>query len=157
GTATRCAPYRCNTDGTCAKTCTASTDCVPGFACDTSTGICAAPAIEDTGAGGCSTAPGRSAGFFAAAAVIGALLAIRRRALTLVVPLVIGCRTNDAPPSAHVAETLKVGVATTTTDAPGSTLHASGYGPRGIACHATGCLLAEPRGPWIVGTRIGLD
>ncbi|MGZ3455016.1 MAG: hypothetical protein ACXVEF_35765, partial [Polyangiales bacterium] len=162
GTVTSCAPYRCDTDGACAKSCAASSDCVPGYACDTASGTCAPPEVADSGSGGCTTAPahGRGRGALAALGLmLLALFARRKHALALVLPVLVGCRSGDAPKSASsTASTLKVGAVSTTTDPNDSAISVSPEVVHtGIACHATGCLLVEPRGPWIVGVRIGLD
>src|SRR5262249_29884972 len=81
GTTADCAPYRCDTNGECAKSCAASTDCVPGYACDTSSGTCTPTAIDDSSSGGCSTGRGRAGAGLWMLAMLGAVLALRRRSL----------------------------------------------------------------------------
>jgi hypothetical protein len=58
-----CAPYLCDTNGTCKQSCTGSTDCAGGYVCDTSIGQCTTPgATGSTDSGGCDASGGGGTG-----------------------------------------------------------------------------------------------
>jgi hypothetical protein len=79
-----CAPYYCGADGSCAGTCTSSTDCQGGFACNLSTTHCEPLATSNgtSDSGGCVSAP-RGAGARSWSALVAAfaasVVAARRR------------------------------------------------------------------------------
>jgi hypothetical protein len=75
-----CSPYVCNTDGTCRTTCSNTTDCAPGNACDTSSSLCVAAATESD-SGGCSMSGPASARAPWLLGLLAALVVARRRAL----------------------------------------------------------------------------
>lgn len=80
GATVDCAPFVCESGGTCKASCAVSTDCVAPAVCDPS-GACVTPSAPTEGDGGCAFgAPGRSGPAFTVAGVgIVALLARRRR------------------------------------------------------------------------------
>jgi hypothetical protein len=160
GTVTRCAPYRCDTDGACAKACVASSECVPGFVCDVASSTCAA-APEDAGdSGGCSVARGESrrtrAGGGLALLLFGALLARRRGVFLSLSVALFGCRSS---------EPIEAPIGATTSALVASPAHATSepsedaFVPQetAIACNAGGCLYVSARPPWLVGQRLGTD
>jgi hypothetical protein len=53
GTVTPCGAYRCRSDGICSPTCNASTECAPGFVCNSATKSCEGNAQPEDG-GGCT-------------------------------------------------------------------------------------------------------
>jgi len=104
GVRSECAPYFCQPDGTCGKSCKVSTDCTAGNVCDVATGSCGAPpAVEPEDGGGCTTsrARGGNAGFLMTL-LLGALVATRRRAWMLAALGLFGCRREQFDPSARV-------------------------------------------------------
>ena len=63
GAETECSPYLCNeTSGNCREICSATTDCAPGFVCDTQSRVCVSGSSDggskDDGGCGCRTAGG---------------------------------------------------------------------------------------------------
>jgi len=79
GTTSDCTPYRCETSGTCAKSCSKTSDCASGAVCDTSTQQCA-PAAGDSGSeGGCAASARVPTGSSAFALFVVACAARLRR------------------------------------------------------------------------------
>lgn len=81
GTTEDCAPYKCDSAGSCRSMCSSITDCVAPSVCDLS-GKCVPPPTPDGASGGCSTVPGDSGSRnpVAPLALLGlAALFVRRR------------------------------------------------------------------------------
>ncbi|MGZ3450372.1 MAG: hypothetical protein ACXVEF_12295, partial [Polyangiales bacterium] len=84
GVVTDCAPYRCDSTGSCATRCTTSEVCASGFSCDPTLGQCVVAPGETSSSGGCALG-GRSSlarpaiALFACALVMATRL--RRRAM----------------------------------------------------------------------------
>jgi hypothetical protein len=82
GTIVDCTPYLCATGGECGSTCTASSDCVGGYVCDTGSQSCVTGSSSSgTSSGGCGVAPGhaRSAQNTSAIAIAVLVVAVGRR------------------------------------------------------------------------------
>ncbi len=173
GVVTSCAPLRCNTDGTCFKSCSSSDECVPGFICDTATAACLPADTSSSGSSGCATGPNESSSWGSLGACIvlavGAVLRRRRRqalrslSALAVIGLValVGCRSNVAEPAPRPAagtttSALVVGAESTTVDTADTV--GPGLGSR-VACATSGCLVVSSPSvnldiPWLAGHRL---
>ncbi len=72
-----CAPYRCQPNGACGKSCATTADCVSSV-CDVAQGLCVAASAGDESSGGCA-AGSRPASAFGAIVLAAAAVAARRR------------------------------------------------------------------------------
>lgn len=80
GAKTDCAPYKCESNGTCKPKCVSVDDCVTPNACDPASGKCVPPPGGDDAQDGCSTtsAPSSNSASLGLFALL-ALVAVRRR------------------------------------------------------------------------------
>jgi N-acetylneuraminic acid mutarotase len=93
GVRTPCGKYRCRTDGRCGDACGASSDCSPGFICDTNARTCVAPAPTAAEDSGCSTG-GRAQSPAWALLVFAMVLAGLRRRVAFVAVAAVGCSAD---------------------------------------------------------------
>jgi hypothetical protein len=79
GTQTDCAPFKCDADGSCKKSCASSSDCTDGLLC--SEGNCIAAPTADAGdSGGCTSGRRSADGAVTVFGLLLAAVALRRRA-----------------------------------------------------------------------------
>lgn len=159
GAVQSCVPYRCNTDGACAKQCVTTSDCVPGYACNGAT--CEPLPTESSEDGGGCTTGRRASGGGWWVALLGAVFAARRRRALLgaATMLVAGCRAESVEPrlegsigQGHASLVVSAESVLAETD---TEVGAPGSGA--IACNTSGCLLVQRRVPWIVARRLKID